>query len=62
MEKFLEDIITPMTTCLQLEMDPKVQTAACEAIHQIIKSYREDVLKNHQFDKIFGNIIQLIGS
>jgi len=36
--------------------------AACDAIFNITKCYREDVLKSEQFDAIFNNIIILIGS
>ena len=39
-----------------------MQVAACDAIFNITKCYREEVLKNRQFDAIFNNIITLIGS
>ena len=55
-------MITPITQCLQIDQDPKVSVAACDAIFNIIKCYREEVLKSRQFDAIFNNIITLIGS
>jgi hypothetical protein len=60
--KFLDDMIAPITQCLQLDQDPKVQIAACDAIYNITKCYREEVLKNRQFASIFSNIITLIGT
>ena len=39
-----------------------MSVAACDAIFNITKCYREDVLKSRQFDAIFNNIITLIGS
>lgn len=60
--KFLDAMIKPIVQCLQPNEDPKVQIAACDAIFNITKCYREEVLKNHQFDAIFNNIITLIGS
>ncbi len=55
-------MIQPITTCLQLDQDPKVQVAACDAIFNITKCYREEILKSRHFDAIFSNIITLIGS
>ena len=52
----------PICNCLQQDKEPKVQTAACDAMYNIIKSYREEVLKSSLFDRIFTNIIQLISS
>ena len=60
--KFLDDMIAPIVHCLQPDQDPKVQIAACDAIFNITKCYREEVLKNRHFDAIFNNIITLIGS
>ena len=62
MLQFLDNIIQPIASCLQADQDPKVQIAACDAIFNITKCYREEVLKNRYFDKIFNNIITLIGS
>ena len=35
------------------DRDPKVQLAACDAIFNILKNYRETVLQNKFFDRIF---------
>ena len=51
----------PICQCFQ-DKDSKVQLAACEAIYNVIKNYREEVLKNELFDPIFGYIITLISS
>lgn len=60
--KFLDDMIAPITVCLHMDKDPKVSVAACDAIFNITKCYREEVLKSRHFDAIFNNIITLIGS
>ena len=36
--------------------------AACDAIFNITKCYREEVLKSRHFDAIFNHVITLIGS
>lgn len=51
------------TIVLKLDdRDPKVQVAACEAIFNVIKNYREAILKSKFFEKIFDTTITLIGS
>ena len=60
-ESFFEQIV--QTVVIRLEdRDPKVQVAACEAIFNVIKNYREVVLKSKFFEKIFDTTISLIGS
>ena len=44
------------------DRDPKVQLAACEAIFNILKNYRESILQNKFFDRIFDSVITLISS
>lgn len=39
------------------DTDPKVQLAACDAIFSILKAYRELVLQNKDFTRIFEQII-----
>lgn len=51
------------TIVLKLEdKDLKVQVAACESIFNVIKNYREAILKSRFFEKIFDTTIMLIGS
>ena len=51
----------PICTCFA-DKDSKVQLAACDAIYNVIKNYREEVLKNELFDRIFASTITLISS
>jgi hypothetical protein len=44
------------------DKDSKVQVAACESIFNVIKNYRETILKSRFFEKIFDTTIMLIGS
>lgn len=44
------------------DKDSKVQVAACEAIFNVIKNYREHLLKSKYFEKIFDSTITLIGN
>lgn len=62
MAKFLDEILEPIVQCLQIDQDSKVLVAACDAIFNITKCFREEVLKSRHFDAIFANIITLIGS
>ena len=39
-----------------------MQVAACESIFNVIKNYREVILKSRFFEKIFDLTIYLIGS
>ena len=39
-----------------------MSVAACDAIFNITKCYREEVLKSRHFDAIFNHVITLIGS
>lgn len=42
------------------DTDPKVQLAACDSIFNILKTYRELVLQNKDFTRIFEQVITLI--
>lgn len=44
------------------DKDAKVLLAACDAMHTIIKNYREAVLRSKHFERIFDAIITLISS
>ena len=44
------------------DKDAKVQVAACESIFNVIKNYREAILKSRFFEKIFDTTIMLIGN
>lgn len=60
-DAFFELIV--QTIVLKLEdKDTKVQVAACESIFNVIKNYREIILKSRFFEKIFDLTIYLIGS
>lgn len=50
--QFLESLISPIVNAFR-DTDPKVQSAACDAIFNILKSYRELVLQNKDFTRIF---------
>lgn len=40
--------------------DAKVQAAACDAIYNVLKTHRELVLQNKEFNRIFEQVITLI--
>lgn len=55
----MENLITPIVNAFR-DTDPKVQLAACDAIFNILKTYRELVLQNKDFNRIFEQVITLI--
>lgn len=57
--QFLEQLINPIVNSFR-DNDTKVQLAACDAIFNILKSYRELVLQNKDFTRIFEQVITLI--
>lgn len=52
-------MISPIVQSFK-DSDTKVQQAACDAIFAILKSYRELVLQNKDFIRIFESVTFLI--
>ena len=55
----MDDIINPIVTAFR-DNDPKVQQAACDSCFNILKTYKELVLQNKDFTRIFEQVITLI--
>lgn len=55
----MDSLIQPIVSSLR-DSDPRVQMTACDAIFNTIKIYRELVLQNKLFIRIFEQVITLI--
>ena len=56
---FLDKVMPPVIKSLN-DKDPKVVLAACDAIFNIVKTCKEEILRYDQFLEIFSGIIHLI--